>query len=99
MKLHKDIIAKARVDSGQKEKKRTRRIMCWGGFGWCKDNSFQLKESNKCDRDGMEMGDEMVRRWGGQSMAIFSVKCVITSSFEVRRKRGRTAHLGRKERA
>lgn len=68
MKLQKDVVAKASVDSGQKEKKRTRRTMCWGGSGWCKDNPFQLKEGNKCDRNGTEMGGEMVRRWGASPL-------------------------------
>lgn len=97
MKLQDDVIIKARGDSGQKKKKSTRWAK-WKGWPQIGQRQFILtwvRQQMWCKWcwDGGWDG----RKTGVQSAAISLVKCVVTSSFEVKRKRGRIAHLKREE--
>lgn len=97
MKLQKHIIAKARGDSGQKKKKSTRRAMCWGWLWMAQRQLISTQRRQQVWYEWHWDGGWDGREIGGQSTAIFSVQCVVTSSFEVKRKGEWSASLRREE--
>ena len=98
MKLQDDIIAKVRGDSEQKIKKRVQEEESAGGsLRQGEDSSFQLREGKKCGANDAEIEDEKIDSKMGSCLLLLPLLSVVISSFEVKKKRGRTDHLKRQE--